>query len=370
MDEILAQALSKEVDERFQRVDEFAEAMTRALDRTMISVNSLADEISQAVTLPGAQKDERPPEPMERQLTEPDGKDLAAPADELPTAPVELSAVSLPPFQPRAPGSISGLSTTRSPPVSPVQETATVELGTAELETGSISVPPGQGEGWPAAAPLQGDQSSSSLYAAWEQPEEPSQNRARSRVWLGLAALAVVTIAAVAYSLAPMDWTERAASPMTSLSSSAAPASSPEQPHVAPPASPPPAGVITPAGPPTVKVILELEPAGARWSLDGKAQTDNPMVLDRSDQEHILTVQSAGYVPQKQSFRPESDRRLKISLQPLAPAKRKAPARAARSRSRTRKAVRRPRRPSSRGDKPKPKPKASKELYDDLVVVL
>jgi len=80
-----------------------------------------------------------------------------------------------------------------------------------------------------------------------------------------------------------------------------------------------PVAAARPDGGDYVEVRIEASPRWAEVSVDGVQLTSNPLVLQRSSREYIVTVRAKGHFSQTQAFTPTENRSLLIELKPKAP---------------------------------------------------
>jgi serine/threonine-protein kinase len=116
---------------------------------------------------------------------------------------------------------------------------------------------------------------------------------ARSRVWLVLAAAAIVIPAAVIMVLSRPSQAP-SPEPLPALHAASAEARSAPQ----------------------VRLRLVVQPPTARVELDGVITKNAELVLPRSEQSHELVVSASGYTSQKRSFRAVTDGELVVELAP------------------------------------------------------
>ena len=65
-----------------------------------------------------------------------------------------------------------------------------------------------------------------------------------------------------------------------------------------------------------VEIRFDVTPRIARVKVDGVELTSNPLTLQRSQRQHMVTVRATGYWSQTVSFTPDEDRSFKIELKP------------------------------------------------------
>jgi serine/threonine-protein kinase len=81
-------------------------------------------------------------------------------------------------------------------------------------------------------------------------------------------------------------------------------------------AAPPPVMTTEPVAPAVVRITVDLRPAEATLTLDGKAVSGNPFTIPKDGQSHALAAEAKGFKPGKLSFTADEAQRLQLHLEP------------------------------------------------------
>lgn len=75
---------------------------------------------------------------------------------------------------------------------------------------------------------------------------------------------------------------------------------------------------VTPDAGDYVSIRIDVSPRWAEILVDGVTLTSQPLLLQRSSRQHMVTIRAKGYLPQSLSFTPEEDRSLLVELKQRA----------------------------------------------------